>query len=94
MEIECKGGHKALVMGGLNPKFAEGIRMPKPRSLKKVINLARMLDDQLSRCQKIIEPSSMNPNQSDWIHSSRKTISTPMKRLTWDEMQINRSKWL
>ena len=48
---------KALVgtfMGGLKPKISEDIRMLKPSTLKKAINLAQMKDDQISRQQKLL----------------------------------------
>ena len=36
-------------MGGLRPDISDGIRMFKPQTLKEVISLARMKDDQLAR---------------------------------------------
>lgn len=42
---------KALVgtfMGGLKPEIADNIRLFKPKSLKEVINFARMWDEQVN----------------------------------------------
>lgn len=77
---------KALVgtfMGGLKSEIAEGIRMFKPKTLKDAISLARMKDEQLLRHKKAIRPSLQTSNFSP----SKSKPSTPVKRLTWDEMQ-------
>lgn len=77
-------------MGSLHLQIAKGIQMSKPRSFKEATNLARMRDDQLSRHQEFINHGAptMNANQSGLVPSARKTNSTPMKRLTKDEMKI------
>jgi len=40
-------------MGGLKIEIADGIWMFKPKSLKEVISLARMRDEQITRQRKI-----------------------------------------
>ncbi|KAH7557220.1 hypothetical protein JRO89_XS11G0077000 [Xanthoceras sorbifolium] len=78
---------KALVrtfMGGLKAEIADGIRMFKPKSLKEAISLARMRDEQLIRQRKVIGPFS----------PTKIKAATPMKRLTWDEMQKRRAQGL
>ena len=40
-------------MGDLRPNILDGIQMFKPQTLKEVINLARMKDDQLARQRRI-----------------------------------------
>ena len=40
-------------MGSLRPNISDGIRMFKPKTLKEVISLARMKDDQLARKMRI-----------------------------------------
>lgn len=48
---------KALVgtfMGGLKSEISEGIQMFRPKTLKEVINLARMKNDQLSRQRRLL----------------------------------------
>lgn len=53
---------KALVgtfMGGLKMDILDGIQMFKPRTLKAVISLARMKDDQLPRHRRCVRP--INP---------------------------------
>ncbi|KAF2322669.1 hypothetical protein GH714_028059 [Hevea brasiliensis] len=84
---------KALVgtfMGGLKSEIAEGIRMFKPKTLKDAISLARMKDEQLLRHKKAIRPSLQTSNFSP----SKSKPSTPVKRLTWDEMQKRRAQGL
>ncbi|KAF2296821.1 hypothetical protein GH714_005488 [Hevea brasiliensis] len=77
---------KALVgtfMGGLKPEIAEGIRMFKPKTLKEAISLARMRDEQLLRQKKAIRPSY----QTSFLSPTTSKPSTPIKRLSWEEMQ-------
>ena len=62
-------------MGGLKPKIANRIGMFKPKTLKEVISLTRMRDDQLNR-------QGMKPTP---IFNVKPAPS--MKQLTWDEMQ-------
>lgn len=84
---------KALVgtfMGGLKTEIAEGIRMFKPKTLKDAISLARMKDEQLLRNRKAIRPSL----QSSSFSPTKIKQTTPVKRLTWDEMQKRRAQGL
>lgn len=84
---------KALVgtfMGGLKTEIAEGIRMFKPKTLKEAISLARMKDEQLLRQKKAIRPSF----QTSYSSPTKNKSSTPVKRLSWDEMQTQRAKGL
>lgn len=77
---------KALVgtfMGGLKSEIADGIRMFKPKTLKDAISLARMKDEQLLRQKKAIRPSLQTSSYSP----TKNKPTTPIKRLTWDEMQ-------
>ena len=71
-------------MGGLWSKISEAIRMFKPKTLKEVISLARMKDEQLQRQKRIScppLPTRILPTPPTPIKAS------PVKRLTWDEMQ-------
>lgn len=84
---------KALVgtfMGGLQPEISEGIRMFKPKTLKEAISLARMRDEQLLRQKKAIRPSFQSSSSSP----TKSKQSTPVKRLSWEEMQNRRAKGL
>ncbi|KAA8546800.1 hypothetical protein F0562_003229 [Nyssa sinensis] len=71
-------------MRGLKPEIAHGIRMFRPKSLKKAIRLARMRDEQPNRQKKAICP--FNRTTTDASPTKLKSVS-PMKRLTWDEMR-------
>ena len=84
---------KALVgifMGGLKPELVEDIRMFKPKSLKEAISLARMRDEQLMRQREITRP--FNRAVVDFSSSTKFKPTTPIKRLTWDEMQRRRAQ--
>lgn len=86
---------KALVgtfMGGLKPEIAKGIRMFKPKSLKEVIGLARMKDEQLARQRKVARPIPRSFTEYTTPTTSRAASS--MKRLSWDEMQKRRAQGL
>ena len=86
---------KALVgtfMGGLKPEIADGIRMFKPKSLKEAINLARMRDEQLIRQLKVTRPA--NRSTLNLPAPTKFNSVSPMKRLTWDEMQKRRAQGL
>ncbi|KAL4318769.1 hypothetical protein GQ457_18G015560 [Hibiscus cannabinus] len=88
---------KALVgtfMGGLQPEIAEGIRMFKPKSLKDAISLARMRDDQLSRQQKCVRPYQSSRYNVNSALPVKAHPTTPMKRLSWEEMQRRRTQGL
>jgi len=86
---------KALVgtfMGGLKPELAEDIRMFKPKLLKEAISLARMRDEQLMCQREITRP--FNRTIVDFSLSTKFKPTTPIKRLTWDEMQRRRAQGL
>ena len=78
-------------MGGLKAEIAYGIRMFKPKSLKEAINLASMQDEQLNRHE-----TATCPFNRTTIGSSPTKIKTlsPMKRLTWAEMQRRHAQGL
>ena len=85
---------KALVstfMGGLKAEIADEIRMFKPKSLKEAISLARMPDEHLNRHETATRPFSRTIVGSSPM--KMKTLS-PMKRLTWAEMQRRRAQGL
>ncbi|KAJ8759322.1 hypothetical protein K2173_006842 [Erythroxylum novogranatense] len=84
---------KALVgtfMGGLKTKISDGIRMLKPKTLKEAINYAQMRDEQLQRQKKAIRTFS----QSSTLSSTKEKATTPIKHLSWGEMQKRRSAGL
>lgn len=85
---------KALVgtfMSGLKPEIADGIRMFKPNSLKEAISLARKRDEQLVRQRKDTRP--FNQFMTDFS-STKNQAASPIKHLTWDEMQNRRTQGL
>lgn len=62
--------------------------MFKPRTLKEVISLARMKDDQLSGQRKFLrQPLPILP-------PTQALQTVPIKRLPWDEMQRRRAQGL
>ena len=78
---------KALMgtfIGGLKPKIVDGIRMFKPKSMKEVISLAHMNDDQLNR-QGLGINSTTNPVQ---------TTSPMVRKLSWKKIQIQPAQGL
>ncbi|XP_043817377.1 uncharacterized protein LOC110625649 [Manihot esculenta] len=84
---------KALVgtfMGGLKTEISDRIRMFTPKTLKEAINYARMRDEQPQRQKKAIRtftpPSSLSP--------TKEKTATPVKRLSWEEMQKRRAAGL
>ncbi|XP_021595172.1 uncharacterized protein LOC110602054 [Manihot esculenta] len=84
---------KALVgtfMGGLKTEISDGIRMFTPKTLKEAINYARMRDEQLQRQKKAIRiftpPNLLSP--------TKEKTATPVKRLSWEEMQKRRAAGL
>lgn len=89
---------KALVgtfMGGLNTEIADGIRMFKPQSLKDVINLAKMRDDQLTRQKRFLRlPPASAPLNFPPANRVAPTTPGSIKRLSWDEMQKRRAQGL
>jgi hypothetical protein len=46
-------------MGGLKMDISDGIQIFKPRTLKEVISLARMKDDQLARQRRGVRPANL-----------------------------------
>uniref|UniRef100_A0A6N2LLP3 Uncharacterized protein n=1 Tax=Salix viminalis TaxID=40686 RepID=A0A6N2LLP3_SALVM len=86
---------KALVgtfMGGLNTEIADGIHMFKPQSLKDVINLAKMRDDQLTRKKRFLRlPPASAPLNFPPANRVAPTTPGSIKRLPWDEMQKRRA---
>nr|TKR91483.1 hypothetical protein D5086_0000223020 [Populus alba] len=89
--------HKALVgtfMEGLKPEIADGIRMFKPKSLKEASSLARMRDEQLNHQRRSVRSIHRTPadyhshrTPADFQPPTRFKTTSPMKRLSWDEMQ-------
>ncbi|KAF2293985.1 hypothetical protein GH714_006084 [Hevea brasiliensis] len=70
-------------MGGLKTEISDGIRMFKPKTLKEAIDYARMRDEQLLRQRKATRP----PYQLSSSSPVKSKPTTPVKRLTWEEMQ-------
>ncbi|RVW63788.1 Transposon Tf2-2 polyprotein [Vitis vinifera] len=88
---------KALVgtfMGGLKAEIADEIRMFKPQSLKEVINLARMRDDQIARQRRFMRlPPVRTPIALPQATRVDPAIpAKPIKRLSWEEMQRKRAQ--
>ncbi|KAH9650339.1 hypothetical protein KPL70_026342 [Citrus sinensis] len=86
---------KALVgtfMGGLKPEIAEDIQMFRPRTLKEVISLARMKDDQITRQRRLFQPPSNRAQPT--LPPTQASPTMPVKRLPWDEMQRRRAQGL
>ena len=89
---------RALVgtfMGGLRPDVSDGIRMFKPQTLKEVISLARMKDDQLARQRRLGRlappmraPLGLPPTQ----RAAAPAPVAPVRRLSWEEMQRRRAQ--
>ena len=76
-------------MGSLEPKIANGIRMFKPKLLKEAISFARMRDEKLSHQRKVTHPFNRSITNSPSLANFKGT--TPIKRLSWDEMQKRRA---
>jgi len=91
---------RALVgtfMGGLKTEISDGIRMFKPQMLKEAISLARMKDDQLSRQRRFNRPVPSPPMRStisppSFNQAAPTVPTTPIRRLTWEEMQRRRAQ--
>lgn len=91
---------KALIgafMGGLKAEITDGIWMFKPKTLKDAIGLARVRDDQLRRQRKLTRPPiparaplALPPAARD----DTLTPATPIKRISWEEMQKRRAQGL
>ncbi|RVW24821.1 hypothetical protein CK203_112252 [Vitis vinifera] len=85
---------KALVgsfMGGLRSEISETIRMFKPKTLKEETSLARMKDEQLQRQRRISRPPL--PIRTP-LALPTTTKASPVKRLSWEEMQKRRAQGL
>ena len=84
---------RALVgtfMGGLRPNISDGIRMFKPQTLKEVISLARMKDDQLVRQRKLVRLAPPTRAPLALPLTQRAAPSAPValvRQLSWEEMQ-------
>ncbi|KAL5789722.1 hypothetical protein ACOSQ2_004610 [Xanthoceras sorbifolium] len=83
---------KALVrtfMGGLKVDIADGIRMFKPKSLKKAISLARIKDERLTRHRKFIRPFNQSNTEVPLLERSndkpRRTTRVSIKnpKILW-----------
>ncbi|KAF2295031.1 hypothetical protein GH714_031162 [Hevea brasiliensis] len=76
------------IINGSSKDWVTG--MFKPKTLKEAISLARMRDEQLLRQKKAIRPSY----QMSFLSPTTSKPSTPIKRLSWEEMQNRRAKGL
>jgi hypothetical protein len=89
---------RALVgtfMGGLKMDISNGIRMFKLRTLKEVISLARMKDDQLERQRRGVRPPNLMRAPLTFASASQTAPPASIvsvRRLTWDEMQRRRAQ--
>lgn len=84
---------KALVgtyLGGLNPTIVDPIRMFKPQSLKDLIGLARLRDDQLQKQKKGSGFSTSKPHSFRPTTTRDSSTLTP-KKLSCDEIKTKRS---
>ena len=82
-------------MGGLKRDISDAIRMFKPQTLKDAISLAWMKDDQFNRQRRFIRPvSSVRPPLalSPGNQAAQSTPTTPIRRLSWEEMQRRRAQ--
>ena len=66
--------------------------MYRPKSLKEAISLALMRDEQLMCQRETTRP--FNRTIVDFSSSTKFKPTTPIKRLTWDEMQRRRAQGL
>ena len=88
---------KALVgtfMGGLKPEISESIRMFRPKTLKEAISLARMKDEQLARQRKFVRTLPTSRTMPALPQPVRMNPNSPIKRLSWEEMQKRRAQGL
>ncbi|KAL4341599.1 hypothetical protein GQ457_08G014550 [Hibiscus cannabinus] len=65
--------------------------MFKPKTLKDVVSLARMREEQLTRQRKLQRPTHFGTESS---LPTKPNTTLPMKRLTWSEMQKRRAQGL
>ena len=78
-------------MGGLKAEIVDGIQMFKPKSLKEAISLARMRDEQLNHHETATHPFSRT---TIGLSATKMKTLSPMKRLTWAEMQRRHAQGL
>ena len=85
-------------MGGLNHSISEGIRMFQPKSLREVINYARLRDGQLQRQRKEYRRPTTFPRTTTATpvsaipeNRSKKVQGQTPKKLSWDEFRRKRS---
>jgi len=94
--MDAKGSCR-YIYGGLKTEISDGIRMFKPQTLKEAISLARMKDDQLSRQRRFSRPAPSPPMRStisppSFNRDAPTVPATPIRRLTWEEMQRRRAQ--
>lgn len=65
-------------MGGLKPEIANEIRLFKPKTLREVISLAGMKDEQINQCKKMSKP--LNRPQNFRKKSSSNTSQSSISR--------------
>lgn len=79
-------------MNGLHYSIANGIRMFQPRSLREVINYARLMEGQLHRQKKMTSSSPMVRNLNyNRTTPRRETEELTPKKLSWEELKKKRS---
>lgn len=76
-------------MGGLKLEIVNGIRMFRPRTLKDVIRLAYVREEQVSRQYRLNRTGRVQPVSSLPEQASRVLVSSnvALKCLSWEEMQ-------
>lgn len=74
-------------LGGLKDAISDNVRMFSPTTLREVIKLARLRDEQLQKQRKPFTPRVPTHTGSSQ-HTTAST--TPPKRLSWDEMKRKR----
>lgn len=75
-------------LGGLKDAIADNVRMFSPTTLRMVIKLARLRDEQLQKQRRPFTPRPQS--QTSTTHQPPPSTSTP-KKLSWDEMKRKRS---
>ena len=73
--------------------ISDGIRIFKPKTMKEVISLARMKDDQLMRQRRGARPANLMraPFMPNPVNKIAAAPIVPVRRLTWEEMQRRRA---
>ncbi|CAA7051508.1 unnamed protein product [Microthlaspi erraticum] len=77
-------------LGGLNPSIAAQVRMFSPTTLKEVITLARLSNEQLQLPRKIFPQRNHTSHPSPTTTNPQASTQTP-KKLSWEEMRRKRS---